>query len=209
MLRTPLLWASTNPFLAERLPRYRFVRRAVRRFMPGEEPEDALAEAARLNRMGAGATITLLGENVASRTEADGVVAHYRGVLERVRRDRLDVEISVKPTQLGMDLGLGVAKANLRMLVADAADDGTMVWVDMEAAPYVDRTLELFRSALAVGDHVGVCLQAYLYRTEEDIERLMPLRSASSKEPTGSPPPWRTRPKPRWTWRSDVSPTGC
>ena len=124
VLRAPFLWASTNFFLAERLPRYRFVRRAVRRFMPGEEPQDALAEARRLNQSGAGAILTLLGENVALSDEAEAVVGHYRGVLEEVRRERLDVEISVKATHLGMDLGLPVARTNLLALLSEGDRDG-------------------------------------------------------------------------------------
>ena len=70
MLRRALLWASENPFVSERLPRYRFVRRAVRRFMPGEEPEDALREATKLRERGAPTLVTQLGENVSDAGEA-------------------------------------------------------------------------------------------------------------------------------------------
>jgi proline dehydrogenase len=178
LLRAPFLWASSNPFLAHRLPRYGFVRRAVRRFMPGETPEAALAEARRLGERGAGAILTLLGENATTRAAAREVVDHYKRVLERARREELAIEISVKPTHLGMDLGSGVAEANTVALVEEAAADGTMIWVDMESSGYVDRTLELFRAARAARDNVGICLQAYLRRTGADLEALLPLAPA-------------------------------
>ena len=178
LFQASFLWASKNPFLARRLPRYGFVRRAVRRFMPGETAEDALAEAGRINQRGAGAILTLLGENAASGEDALDVVDRYKGVLDGMRRDGLDVEISVKPTHLGMDLGPAVAELNLKELLEHAAEDATMVWVDMEASGYVDDTLELFRAVLTEYEHVGLCLQAYLYRTEDDLEALLPLAPA-------------------------------
>ena len=175
-LRAPFLWASNNPFLARRLPRYGFVRRAVRRFMPGERAEDALAEARRLRDRGAGSILTLLGETATSAAGARGVVDHYRGVLEKARANGLEIAISVKPTHIGLDLGSGVAEANLKDLIAEAAADRTKVWLDMESSGYVDRTLELYRAARAETEHVGLCLQAFLYRTSEDLEALLPSR---------------------------------
>ncbi len=175
-LRAPFLWASNNPFLAHRLPRYGFVRRAVRRFMPGERAEDALAEARRLRERGAGAILTMLGENATSAAGARGVVDHCRGVLEQSRMNGLEIEISVKPTHIGLDLGLGIAEENLRALIAEAAADGTKVWLDMESSGFVDRTLELYRAARAETPQVGLCLQAYLYRTADDLEALLPSR---------------------------------
>lgn len=177
-LRSALLEASTNPFLSRRLPRMRFVRRAARRFMPGEEPEDALREAEALKEEGASSLLTLLGENVEDASAAEEVVQHYLGVLERVRDRGLDAELSVKLTQLGLDLGTDTAIENLRMLVGAAAPDEKLVWVDMESSPYVDRTLEVFRTLRQEFENVGVCLQAYLYRTEEDLEALLPLKPA-------------------------------
>ncbi len=173
MLRSALLWASTNPTLAEKLPRMGFVSRAARRFMPGEESDDALRAAAELQERGSGSIATLLGENVADREEARAVVDHYLGVLEDVRTRDLDVEISVKLTQLGLDLGTGVALDHLRELVEAAGDD--LVWVDMEASAYVDATLEIYRAVREARPNVGVCLQSYLRRTPDDLEALLPL----------------------------------
>ncbi len=177
MLRNALLWASTNAFLSERLPRYGFVRAATRRFMPGETVEDGLREAERLKGEGASATLTLLGEHVATAAEADAVMDHYLGVLEAVRARGLDTEISVKPTQLGLDLGADGARRRLERIVR-ACDPGALVWVDMESSSYVDTTLELFRAVREDHENVGLCLQSYLRRTPEDLAALLPLRPA-------------------------------
>lgn len=177
MLRNALLWASTNPFLAERLPTYGFVKRATRRFMPGEDVDDALAEARRLAEVGISATVTRLGENVSLPAEADAVVDHYLGVLETVRERGLDAEVSVKLTQLGLDQGVEGARDRLERLVR-AAEGRSLLWVDMESSEYVDRTLDIFRSVRQDHQNVGLCLQAYLHRTKGDLEDLLPLHPA-------------------------------
>lgn len=173
MLRSLLLWGSENAFLSRRMPRYRFVQRAVRRFMPGEEMEDALREASRLAEGGKGTVITLLGENVTAEQEATEVVEHYLSALEALAAGDFDVEISVKLTQLGLDLDRELAEANLRSLVEASARQGRLVWVDMESSGYVDRTLQLFESVRSDHEHVGVCLQSYLRRAADDLERLL------------------------------------
>ena len=176
MFRTALLWASTNPFLAQRLPTYGFVRRATRRFMPGETLPEAIGEALRLQGEGIPTTFTLLGENVTTPHEADAVAAHYLEVLEAVRGSGLDTEVSVKPTQLGLDLGLEAAVQRLERILR--AGEGVMVWIDMESSSYVDATLEMFRTVRVDHPNVGLCLQAYLHRTKADLEELLPLEPA-------------------------------
>jgi proline dehydrogenase len=173
MLRQALLWASTNPFLAERLPRFAFVKRATRRFMPGEELEDAVAAAEALGRSGIASTLTLLGENLRSESEADEVAAHYRDTLAAVEQRGLDVEISVKPTQLGLDFSVDRTRDRIASLVRAAQK--SVVWIDMESSRYVEPTLEIFRSVRAESANVGVCLQAYLRRTNADLDALLPL----------------------------------
>jgi proline dehydrogenase len=177
MLRSTLLWASTNPFLAKKLPTYRFVKRATSRFMPGETVDEALEAALRLQGDGVPTTLTLLGENVTSGAEADAVVDHYARALENVRARGLDTEISVKLTQLGLDLDTEGTRKRLERLVR-SCDPGSLVWVDMEASEYVDRTLDVFRAVREDHQNVGLCLQAYLFRTEKDLESLMPLHPA-------------------------------
>jgi len=175
MLRDALLWASTNPTLAERLPRYGFVKRATKRFMPGEQRSDALPEAEKLQAKGIASLITLLGENLTSLDEADGVVDHYLESLAEIRERGLETEISIKPTQLGLDFGVDEAKRRL-LRVCEATD--ALVWVDMESSPYVDATLDIFRHAKREGANVGLCLQSYLRRTADDLADLLPLDPA-------------------------------
>jgi proline dehydrogenase len=177
MLRTALLWASTNPFLSRRLPRYAFVRRATRRFMPGETLDDAFRAAADLRDRGAATTFTLLGENVTTAAEAAAVTDQYLGILEAVRDRGLDTEVSVKPTQLGLDLGVDGARRRLERIV-EASGPESLVWLDMESSAYVDPTLEMFRAVRRDHTGVGLCLQAYLRRTERDLEDLLPLSPA-------------------------------
>lgn len=177
MMRSALLWASTNPFLAQRLPRYSFVKKATRRFMPGETLDAALDAAQRLRDAGMPTTFTLLGENVTTAAEADAVEAHYLEALEAVRARGLDTEVSIKPTQLGLDLGADEAGRRLQRIVR-ACDAGSLVWVDMESSPYVDVTLELYRAIREDHPNVGLCVQAYLHRTERDLDALLPLQPA-------------------------------
>ncbi len=175
MLRSTLLWASTNPLISERLPRYRFVKKATKRFMPGEERADALAAAKALDGGGIHTTITLLGENLSSLEEADGVVRHYQEALADIEEMGLDTEISVKPTQLGLDFGVEEARSRLERL---AASTPSLVWVDMEGSRHLDATLDIFRSVKEGAANVGLCLQSYLHRTKHDLDELLPLDPA-------------------------------
>lgn len=172
MIGKALLWASTNPLLAERLPQYAFVRRATRRFLAGETLDEALNEAARLADSSITGTATLLGEDVETEEEADAVLEHYLGALRAISERGLDVEISVKPTQLGLDFSVDRTQERIvRLLEASTAP----VWIDMERSGRVDATLDIFKSVLAKHRDVGLCLQSYLHRTRGDLEALLPL----------------------------------
>jgi proline dehydrogenase len=171
-LRTALLWASRNGWLRANVPHWRFVRRATRRFMPGEDLDAALAAAARFQADGIGVWLTHLGENLTSLDEAQAVTEHYVEALRRVAQADLRAEISVKPTQLGLDLDEPATLAHARRLAAAQAEAGGMLWLDMEDHTYVDRTLALVRTLRDEGATVGVCLQAYLRRTAADLEAL-------------------------------------
>ena len=178
LMRKLLLAGSTNPWLRDRATRAPFVRRAVSRFMPGEQIDDALAAAADLKPQGITTILTKLGENLTGVDEAEQVTQHYLDALDRIAAAGLDAQISVKPTQLGLDLDRSLCERNLERLIARAEERGNFVWIDMESSVYVDRTLELFRGARARTTRIGVALQAYLYRTEKDVESLAPLGAA-------------------------------
>ena len=174
-LRSVLLAASQSPRLRRQATRHRFVRRAVSRFMPGETLDAAIQAAGALRAGGVATILTHLGENVSDPAEAEAVVAHYHEVLEGIRRTALDAEVSVKLTQVGLDLDRDLACDHLARIAGRARDVGNRVWIDMEATPYADRTLEVFRRLRATYTNVGLCLQTYLRRTEADLESLLPL----------------------------------
>ena len=178
MTRSVLLWMARNPWLRRRLPRLGFVRRAVRRFMPGEDAESAFTAAAGLAASGQGILFTRLGENLAELAEADEVAAHYRSLLDREASLPHPPELSVKPTQLGLDIDSEACYQHLDALAARAAEAGTWLWLDMEGSTYVDATMDLYERLRAAHPNVGICLQAYLKRTPTDLRRLLPLRPA-------------------------------
>jgi proline dehydrogenase len=146
--------------------------------MPGERLEDAMAAAAQQEAQGISTIFTKLGENLTRAEEAEEVTKHYLDVLDKVKASGLRAQISVKPTQLGLDLDKELCFRNLQRLVDRAGERENFVWIDMESSPYVDPTLELFRRTRARSPRIGIAIQAYLYRTEKDIESLIPLGSA-------------------------------
>jgi proline dehydrogenase len=173
--RRTLLWASQNAFLRRRLPRLPFVRRAVTKFMPGESLDAAVEAARRFEERGLPTTFTHLGENVTTEAQADAVTRHYLEVLDRIAEQGLDTEISVKLTHLGFDLGQDLAQRNLERLIGAASERTNWVWIDMESSRYVDGTLAIYCAALPTAPNLGLCLQAYLHRTEQDLSSLLPL----------------------------------
>jgi len=174
LMRRLLLAGSESPWLRRHAPHLPFIRKAVRRFMPGETLHDALTAAAELRQRSISTVLTELGENVSDAAQADEVTRHYVDALTKIGASGLDCHISVKLTQLGLDVDRARCFANLRSLVACANDHGTFVWIDMEQHAYVDATLEIYRRVLADFPNVGVCLQAYLYRTANDLTTLIP-----------------------------------
>jgi proline dehydrogenase len=155
------------------------VRRSVRRFMPGERVEDALDAAAVLRDQGIPVLVTRLGENLTHVDQADEVASHYVSVLDAVKARGLDAEVSVKPTQLGLDQDAGLCARHLAALAAKAAALGAgRLWIDMESSEYVDRTLDLYRGLRGSGARVGLAMQAYLRRTPADLLGLLPLGPA-------------------------------
>jgi proline dehydrogenase len=171
--RDILLMAAGNRWLGDHLPNFRFVRATVRRFMPGERMEDALAAAARLADDGIPTTFTYLGENVRTAEDADAVAEHYLRLLDLVEERGLDAEVSVKPTHLGLDLDSAATLERLRRLAARSAALGKHLFLDMESAPYVEPTLAIYRQLREEFENTGVCIQAYLHRTPKDVADLL------------------------------------
>jgi len=176
--RNALLWISENRRLRQALPKYRFIRRAVSRFMPGEQLDDALQAAQRLQKQSINTVFTLLGENVSDESEARQEVEHYVAMLREIHRRNLDTSVSVKLTHLGLDIGEELCLTNLLAIVKEAEALSTMVWIDMEQSQYVDRTIAIYKQVKKDHASAGLCLQAYLFRTERDLTDLLPYQPA-------------------------------
>jgi len=177
-VRALLLWAAANPWLSEHVPQWGFVRQAVKRFMPGEDFDAALKAAVAFKTLGIGAVFTKLGENIKALSEATAAVEHYEMVLKTSVEAGLEPEISVKPTQVGLDIDPEATFANLNRLADAAAKAKGFLWIDMEGSAYTDRTIDLYNRVHSRHPAVGVCLQAYLYRTAADIHRMLPFKPA-------------------------------
>src|SRR4030095_7239634 len=173
VMRKVLIKGSESTWLRERASKAPFVRRAVSRFMPGESFDDMLSAARVMAGQGVQAVFTRLGEGVKDLGEAEAVLQHYLEGIERIAQLKLACEPSIKLTQLGLDIERDLAYAHLRTLAAKAHSAGTYLWIDMEQSSYVDVTIDFTRRLKSEFPHIGVCLQAYLYRSEEDLVDLM------------------------------------
>jgi proline dehydrogenase len=174
--RAFLLTLAKSDFLNHRVTKWGFVRRATRHFMPGEAPEDAFAACTELGKGGRGTIFTKLGEAITNRAEAAAVRDHYLWLFDQIKAKGLPGHVSVKPTQLGLDIEPGMCQAYTEELAAKAQATGSFLWIDMEDSAYVDRTLALYRAVKSKYAGTGVAMQAYLFRTPKDLQDLMPLK---------------------------------
>jgi proline dehydrogenase len=174
-MRRLLLWMARNRWLRDHLPRLWFARRAVRRFMPGEDPGSALDAAVRFKAEGIASEFTRLGENVTRAEEGDAVAEHYLGLLDDIKSRGLDGEVSVKLTQLGYDIDVERTLAHAQRLASRAGEHGKTLWIDMEGSAYAEGTIAFYERLKATHPNTGLCLQSYLQRTAADIQRLLPL----------------------------------
>jgi Proline dehydrogenase len=169
---------ARSAWLRERIPNLPLARRAIRRFMPGEDPEAALAQAEAFRDQHIGSLFTRLGENVVQVEEADATAQHYLGLLDAIAARGISGELSVKLTQLGLDIDEERTLHHMSRLVERSAQDSGVVWIDMEGSAYTERTVVLYERLKAQHANTGICLQAYLRRTAADIQRLLPLEPA-------------------------------
>jgi proline dehydrogenase len=148
------------------------MRLGASRFVAGETLDECIAVLRRLNEQGLYANTTLLGEGVLEPGETDRVVAAYEEVIARIAAEELRANVALKLTHLGLEIDEELAYANIRRLLGS----GAFIRIDMEQSRFVDATLRIYRRLRAEGfDHVGTVLQAYLYRTPQDLESLLPL----------------------------------
>ncbi|MCL6480574.1 MAG: proline dehydrogenase family protein [Firmicutes bacterium] len=175
MLRTLLLQLSQSRALAAWWTRNRFARRMSRRFIAGETLEEACAAARACNRMGLSATLDHLGENVTQTEQARRAQQTYLRILDCIEQQRLQAHVSLKLTQLGLDLDMEFCARLLEPIVRRAEACGSFVRIDMESSAYTDRTLQLCKRMRALSPAVGAVIQSYLYRSERDVGELIAL----------------------------------
>ncbi len=177
-MRRALLWASTNAWIRENAMRTGFVRKSVSKFMPGEQIEDAITAAKALQPAKLNTIFTRLGENITRLEEADEVRDHYLKVIDLIKAAGIDAQISIKPTQLGYDQNFDACVKHCHTIIDKCDANGIFFWIDMESSPYVEGTIRLFKVLRERTPNIGIAIQAYLFRTEKDVEELVALGSA-------------------------------
>ena len=173
MLRTLLLEFAKSSRLRRWITANGTTRRWAQRFVPGETLDLAIEAARRCNQAGMSVSLDHLGENVGSREDAERARQAYADALDRIASENLDANVSLKLTHLGLDLGDEFCAEQLSIVTDRAAIQRNFVRVDMEGSDYTDRTLQIVRQARANTDAVGTVIQAYLYRSEKDIQDLL------------------------------------
>ena len=173
--RNILLWASRNEWLKSRVPKIKFVQRAVKRFMPGENVEDAIQATKALSKYRIPTTFTHLGENITSLDQAEENTKHYLDMLDKIKLEKLDIELSLKLTQIGFDISPDKTLENFRLIVDEANSLNNNVFIDIEDSSYIDKTIIFYKKIKEQYKNVGLCLQAYLYRTMDDLKGMIQI----------------------------------
>lgn len=176
LMRDFVFWLSNQKAFTQPVARTGMRLGFARRFVAGETLEEGLQAAAELNAKGLQVILNRLGENVTKKDAAREVCGSYKQMLHEIDARKIDGSISIKPTQLGLDFGLDFCRDLTLEVVAEAARLNNFVEVDMESTAYTQATVDLFEAVRRQHDNVGLAVQSYLYRTEEDLKRLQPLK---------------------------------
>jgi proline dehydrogenase len=172
-MRALLLFLAHQEGFKNFIMRFGFFRNTAWRFVAGETLDHAVGSVRELNRHKIRGSLDLLGENTLSREDAEKAAREVVTIFDRIQAERIDCNVSVKLTQLGLALDQEFCFANLARIVSHAGSLGNFVRVDMEDSPYTQSTLDLVLRAHSGGDNVGAVIQAYLYRSEKDVETLI------------------------------------
>jgi proline dehydrogenase len=173
MFRSTLLYLSSQPRVFRFVRNNRLAKKFASRFVAGETLDEALDAVRELNAHRITASLDLLGESVTNEREARAAGQEYLKILDRIHHRRLDANVSLKLTAMGMDISEDLCVAVMQDVLDRAQQYGTFVRLDMESSAYTDRTLALFYDRLypSYRDNVGIVLQSYLYRTSSDVDR--------------------------------------
>ncbi len=192
LTRSALIYLSRHEGLKDFAARFSFFKKLTTRFVAGESIDEATAFIRELNAEGCSASFDHLNESVANAAEAEGEVAEYLQILRTIDETKINSNASIKLTQFGLELGPELAYKNARAVVADAAERGNFVRVDMESSAVTQVTIDIFKRLRAEFDlnTVGIVLQSYLRRTYADAEELvkLPARIRICKGAYNEPP---------------------
>jgi proline dehydrogenase len=172
MIRSALLYLSSQPRVFSFVRHNRMAKGFASRFVAGETLDTALAAVKKLNDNGVTASLDLLGESVHNEKEARESARQYIRMLDRIKESRLDANVSVKLTAMGLDIGEEVCIANMQDILEQARKHETFVRIDMEGSDYTQKTLDIFYNRLfpSYRGNVGIVLQSYLYRAFQDVQ---------------------------------------
>jgi proline dehydrogenase len=173
--RNLLLWASKNEWMTGHVPNFKFVQKALKRFMPGETPAEAIKATRELLKHNIPTTFTHLGENINDLSEAEISTQHYVDLIEIINSEKLDVEVSLKLTQIGFDLSFEKTLEFFKELTQKARECNNNIFIDIEDSSYVDKTIDFYKRIKEEYDNVGLCLQSYLYRTMDDVKAMIDI----------------------------------
>jgi proline dehydrogenase len=177
MVRAGLLWLSEQPRIFRFIRGNGLARRFAARFVAGETVDAGVAALKALNTAGITASLDMLGESVHNADEAHAARDSYLETLDRIRAAGADANVSVKLTQMGLDIDEALCVENVRAIIARAKAHDSFVRIDMEQSDYTERTLQLFKRTFQpeFGTAVGVVLQSYMRRTEQDVDQMIAL----------------------------------
>jgi proline dehydrogenase len=171
--KTALLYLSKQQGLKDILTRIDFFNKMTSRFVAGETIEEAAVAVRELNKQNIKASFDHLGESIKNEAEANAEVTEYNKIIDTVQKEGLLSGVSIKPTQLGLDIDLDLCVSNTRRIIEAAKKNGRFVRIDMEDSAHTDATLELFRRLHKDFDNVGIVIQSYLYRSRDDVVKLL------------------------------------
>ncbi len=149
-----------------------FLIRLARQWIAGETLEDAIAQAKKANRSGIGAIINYLGEHVRESEEAQRNMEENLRILGAIEESKLNASLSIKLTQLGLDIGKNLCLSNVEKIVSSAAQKGIFVWIDMENSPCTEDTIDIYLEILKKYKNAGIAIQSNLSRSEDDVKRI-------------------------------------
>lgn len=175
MWRSAFLYLSTNGGVRHIATNSKLAWKFASRFVAGETLASAVEAAREINRRGASVELDYLGESVLDRRQAEEAANAYLRMLDAIAESGVDSHVSLKPSQMGQELRDGLCYENVERILERAERYGNFVWVDIESSAYTERTVELYKTLRARHQNVGIALQAYLYRSKADIQKVISL----------------------------------